>query len=99
LAVRRPSAAIEALIEANKAQPNDSVTDLARASEMIARFLANGFAVLGDSDSALRWLEIAIDRGFAHQAFLRQHDPLLKPLHCMPEFQRLLDRIEPRVSN
>lgn len=73
---------------------NDSVTDLARASEMIARFLANGYALLGDAEAALRWLEVAIDRGFAHRVFLQERDPLLRPLHGMPGFQRLLERIE-----
>ncbi|MBL37779.1 MAG: hypothetical protein CMP07_05160 [Xanthomonadales bacterium] len=33
----------------------------------------------------------------AHHAFLKQHDPLLRPLRGLPGFTRLLDRIEVRA--
>lgn len=75
---------------------DDSIAPLGQASELIARFLAEGFAALGDFESALRWLEVAVDRGFAHRAFLERHDPMLRPLRKRAGFTRLLDRIEVR---
>lgn len=75
---------------------DDSIAPLGQASELIARFLGEGFAALGDFESALRWLEVAVDRGFAHRAFLERHDPMLRPLHGHPRFTRLLERIEVR---
>lgn len=75
---------------------DDSITPLGQASELIARFLAEGFAALGDSENALRWLEVAVERGFAHRAFLEHHDPMLRPLHRHPGFTRLLARMPVR---
>lgn len=73
---------------------DDSVTRLASVNEMVARFLGDGYAVLGDPTAAIRWVEVSIDRGFAHHAFLAKHNPLLRSLRARPDFQRLLDRIE-----
>lgn len=59
----------------------------------VARFVTD--SGMGSKD-AERWLEVAVDRGFAHRAFLEHHDPMLRPLHEHPGFSRLLDRIAVR---
>lgn len=76
-----------------------SVTRLAQASEMIARFLGDGYAMLGDSEEALRWLHRAVDFGFLHLPFLRERNPLLRRLDGEPEFEHLLEDIRQRRSD
>ncbi len=78
---------------------DDSVTLLAEVNEMMARFLGDGYALLGETDSAIHWVEVSISRGFAHREFLARHNPLLNSLRSHPDFQRLLDRIAPSDSS
>lgn len=78
---------------------DDSVTRMAEASEMIARFLADGYAVLGHHDQAVRWLRRAVDFGFVHLAFLEERNPLLRHLHDNADFGRLLEHVRQRRSN
>jgi TolB-like protein/Tfp pilus assembly protein PilF len=52
--------------------------------------MAQAYAVLGDQTSALRSLRSSIENGFfPHPYFLT--DPLLKSLHGLPEFSRVLE--------
>ncbi|AKS42886.1 tetratricopeptide repeat protein [Wenzhouxiangella marina] len=71
-----------------------AVTRLARVSEMIARFLADGHALLGRNDEALRWLKVSVDSGFSHRRFLEQLNPLLEPLRSEPGFRALVRSIQ-----
>lgn len=61
-------------------------------SDVFARFLADGYAQARSFDSALQWLQVAVDRGFTNHPFLSEHDPFLRPLHGDPRFQQLLER-------
>ncbi len=63
---------------------------LAAATDMFPRFLAQAFALADQRPAALRWLRIAIDRGFINYPFLARHDPCLKRLRRDARFQRLL---------
>jgi tetratricopeptide (TPR) repeat protein len=51
------------------------------------------YAVLGDAEKALAWLERSVDTGNACWPFFRI-DPHLRTLHALPRFQRLLERLE-----
>lgn len=73
-----------------------SVTRLAETSEMIARFLGDGYAMLDDSEEALRWMHRAVDFGFLHLPFLQERNPLLRRLDGDPEFEHLLDLVRER---
>ena len=48
------------------------------------------------ADESLRWLEIAIERGFINYPFLAQHDPFFKSLRSDPRFEQLLDTVHER---
>ncbi len=54
--------------------------------------VACGYAMLGDLDSALDWLENAVELGFLHHRFLAEIDPILAPLRGDPRFQALMQR-------
>lgn len=87
------------LAAAGQGQPDaqrwldESVSRLGRVNEMIARFLGDGYALLGEADSAIRWVEVSVERGFAHHPFLASRNPLLNSLRARPDFQRLLGKI------
>lgn len=68
----------------------------ATATDVFPRFLADGFALLGMAESALRWLEIAIDRGFINYPFLARHTPFFAFLRGDPRFEELLQIVQDR---
>ena len=63
-----------------------------RRDFMWSWFIACGHAMLGDADSALDWLENAVELGFLNARYLGEIDPLLAPLRASPRFQALLAR-------
>jgi TolB-like protein len=72
------------------------IESAAGAADVFPRFLAQGFALAGMTDPALRWLELAVDRGFINYPFLARHDPFFKPLRREPRFKRLLEVVRSR---
>jgi serine/threonine-protein kinase len=56
--------------------------------------LAQGFAVIGETDRALACLERTVDLQYLNHDFLAHHDPLLAPLRPDPRFQALLARVK-----
>jgi TolB-like protein len=64
---------------------------VARATDVFPRFLAEGFAFAGERESAIQWLNAAIDRGFINYPFLAQHDPAFEALRGDSAFKALLE--------
>jgi non-specific serine/threonine protein kinase len=54
------------------------------------RFLAQGFALAGEKEPAIKWLQVAVDRGFVNYPFLARHDSSFNALHGEPTFEALL---------
>lgn len=69
---------------------------LASTSDVLPRFLAHACAVAGRSEAALRWLTLAVERGFINYPFLTAHDPFLAPMRARPAFQSLLEVVHHR---
>jgi TolB-like protein/thioredoxin-like negative regulator of GroEL len=62
----------------------------AAAPDLFPRMLAQGYALAGKSDPALRWLAMAIDRGFINYPFLMEHDPFFTRFRSLERFQQLM---------
>jgi len=52
--------------------------------------VAGAYAVLGEKEKALDWLENAIDLGFSNYIFISKHDPFLKKLGEEERFKELM---------
>jgi len=75
------------------------IAALAGATDVFPRLLAQGFALAGLHTPALKWLRVAIDRGFINYPFLAQHDPSLRELRADARFKRLLAGVRKRWEN
>jgi TolB-like protein len=62
----------------------------ATATELFPRFLAQLHALAGEPGPAMRWLSIAVGRGFINYPFLSRHDPFFRTMRDEPRFREIL---------
>jgi len=65
-------------------------------NDVACRMMADGFALLGRTDDAVRNLRNAIEHGFINYPYLNQGDPFLKAIRAEPAFQELMEELRPR---
>jgi non-specific serine/threonine protein kinase len=61
----------------------------ARGDMQYSWSVAQAFAMLGESDRAVDWLESAVSRGFANYPLIAERDPLLEAVRGDLRFQQL----------
>jgi TolB-like protein len=69
---------------------------LALATDVFARFLAQGFALADMPGESVHWLAIAVDRGFINYPFLERHDPFFANIRQDARFRELLTTVRER---
>jgi serine/threonine protein kinase/Flp pilus assembly protein TadD len=66
----------------------------AKEVEYLSRDMAHGYALIGEKEKALDWLENAVDRGFIAFPFLNDLDPFLQSIRGEERFKRLMERVK-----
>ena len=69
---------------------------LAAATDVFPRFLAQAYAFAGDAGRAVRWLSVAVERGFVNHPFLDRYDPALRRIRGHEPLEELLESVETR---
>jgi TolB-like protein len=78
------------------ASQTEEIERLATAADVFPRMIAQGFALAGMPERALRWLAIAVDRGFINYPFLARYDPCFANLRGLAQFQQLMGIVRER---
>lgn len=76
--------------------PDDPVTPEQCTSDIFPRLLAHVHALAGDADGAVRWLQVAAERGFINYLYLARHDRILRRLDRHAAFRQLLEEVRQR---
>jgi TolB-like protein len=76
--------------------PEDPVTPEQCTSDVFPRLLAHVHALSGDADGAVRWLRVAVERGFINYLYLARHDLILRRLDSHEGFGQLLAEVRQR---
>ena len=71
-----------------------ALQEAARSSEMYSRFLAQIYAMAGDVERSLDYLERTVAIGLAHYPYLSRHDPFLGQVRETPRFERLMEKVK-----
>jgi len=79
-----------------RALADNPLLELARMDKEFSWWFADTFALMGDTEEALRWLESAIELGFCNHRFWSEIDPFLAPLRTEPRFPALMVRARER---
>ena len=88
--------ALEGDAERSSAQMTPLLEQGASKLEHCARIIADGYSLIGRNDDALRWIRIAMNRGFTNHPFLAAHDPLLTNVRTDPRFPELMREVKAR---
>jgi hypothetical protein len=64
--------------------------------EYLAWLLADGYALIGRRDDAMRWLREAVDRGFINYPLLAKLDPHLESLRGDADYEALMQQVQRR---
>jgi eukaryotic-like serine/threonine-protein kinase len=62
----------------------------------VARTIAEAYSLIGRNDEALKWIRIAMNRGFTNYPFLAKYDPLLANVRSDPRFPELMREVKAR---
>jgi len=73
--------------------------DAMRWDEQLSWEMAANYALIGQKQEALDWLENAVNRGFINYPFLNEYDPLLENIRGEERFKKLMERVKREWEN
>jgi len=73
--------------------------NLARTDHIFSYVLADCFALIGEKENALDWLETAVKNGRIDYPFISEYDPLLENIRKEPRFQKFMQHVKQKWAN
>jgi len=75
------------------------ILDKAKNTEILARTVFHGYAILGEKEKTIDWIEIAVNHGFINYPFLNKYDYLIDNIRSEDRFKKLLKRVKTEWEN
>ena len=72
---------------------------LSSSTDIFPRFAAQAYALAGNASEAVRWLTVAVEKGFINYPYLSQHDPFLRQISGDERLERLLSQVKKQWSS
>ncbi len=88
--------ALEGDAERSRAQMTPLLERAAGQLDHMTRTIADGYALIGQTDEALRWIRMAMNHGFINYPFLAAYNPLLANVRSDPRFPPLMLEVKAR---
>jgi tetratricopeptide (TPR) repeat protein len=78
---------------------DDKLIQLAEIDHVFSWFLAECFALIGEKDIAISWLEKAVNNGRIDYHYLNEYDPLIENIRSEERFKKLMKRVKKEWEN
>lgn len=76
------------------AYATEKLKNICQTDEQLSWMLADCYALIGEKEEAIRWLENAVNRGFVNYPYISQYNRFLKNIRGEPRFKKLLERVK-----
>jgi serine/threonine protein kinase/Flp pilus assembly protein TadD len=90
-------------LQGDKAEAKQMVTEelqlVAGRDITYSWFIAVGYAIIGEKEKALDWLENAVNWGFINYPFLSEYDPFLDNIRNEARFKLLMEKVKIEWEN
>ena len=73
---------------------DEKLIQIAEIDHLFSWLLAECFALIGDNDAAITWLEKAVNKGRIDYPFLNNYDRLLDNIRGEERFKKLMERVK-----
>jgi hypothetical protein len=87
-------------LEGNREQVMNALTpdlrDAARWDDIFSWWMADSFALVGETEAALDSVERMIELGIINYPFLAQYEPFLSSIRSEPRFRELMEQARQR---
>jgi tetratricopeptide (TPR) repeat protein len=70
------------------------VSDVAVGDEELSIWMADIYALIGENELAVKWIQNAAKKGFINYSFFKKYDPFLKNIRKDPRFLEALEDIK-----
>ena len=75
-------------------QATESLTSWAQTDDMASWWMADCFALIGENQKSLDWIENGMRQGLMNYPCLSKYDPLLENIRHEPRFATLIERVK-----
>jgi TolB-like protein len=75
------------------------ILDKVKGAEVLARMVYHGYAILGEKEKTIDWIENAVNQGFINHPFLNKYDYLIDFIRGDERFEKLMKRVKYEWEN
>ncbi len=72
---------------------SEDIIKAVKGDELMPLWMAEGYALIGEKDEAINWLEEGMKWGFINYPFLNETDPFLENIRGEPRFKKFMERV------